>query len=146
MSILKYNPFDLDEFPTGMRLFQDTVNRMFSETGTRPWVPAVDILETENDLVLKADVPDVKMEDIDIRLENGTLAILGNRKFEQTESQKGYRRIERAYGSFARYFELPDTVDPEKVSADYKNGVLTVTLPKKEVARPRTVKVQITNN
>lgn len=146
MSILKYNPFDIDEFPTGIRLFQDTVNRMLSESGTRPWVPAVDILETEEELVLKADVPEVKMEDIDIRLENGTLAIKGNRKFEQGENRKGYRRIERAYGSFARYFELPDSVDAEKVSADYKNGVLTVTLPKKEIAKPRTVKVQITNN
>ena len=146
MSILKYNPFDVDEFPTGVRLFQDTINRMLSETGTRPWVPAVDILETEDDLVLKADVPDVKMEDIDIRMENGTLAIKGTRKFEQSENQKGYRRIERAYGSFARYFELPDSVDPEKVSADYRSGVLTVKLPKKEVSKPRTVKVQITND
>lgn len=146
MSILKYNPFDIDEFPTGIRLFQDTVNRMLSESGTRPWVPAVDILETEDELVLKADVPEVKMEDIDIRMENGTLAIKGNRKFEQSENRKGYRRIERAYGSFARYFELPDSVDAEKVSADYKNGVLTVTLPKKEVAKPRTVKVQISSN
>ena len=147
MSILKYNPFEVDDFPTGIRLFQDTVNRMLSQTATRPWVPAVDILETENELILKADVPELRMEDIDIRLENGTLSIKGERKFEQkTEDKQGYRRIERSYGQFARYFELPDTVDPEKVSADYKNGVLTVTLPKKEVAKPRTVRVQINNN
>jgi HSP20 family protein len=106
-------------------------------------VPAVDILETENELILKADIPDVKMSDMDIRLENGTLAVKGERKFEAAESQTGYRRIERGYGQFARYFELPDAVDPEKVSADYKNGVLTITLPKKEVAKPRTVRVQV---
>ncbi len=146
MSILKYNPFEVDDFPTGMRLFQDTVNRMLSQSATRPWVPAVDILETENELVLKADVPEVRMEDIDIRLENGTLTVKGERKFEQSETKQGYRRIERSYGQFARYFELPDTVDPEKVSADYKNGVLTITLPKKEVAKPRTVRIQVNNN
>jgi HSP20 family protein len=147
MSILKYsNPFEVDDFPTGVRLFQDTVNRMLSQNAARPWVPAVDILETENELILKADVPDVSMPDIDIRLENGTLAVKGERKFEQTENKQGYRRIERSYGQFARYFELPDTVDPEKVSADYKNGVLTITLPKKEIAKPRTVRVQVNNN
>ena len=147
MSILKYaNPFETDDFPTGIRLFQDTVNRMLSQSAARPWVPSVDILETENELILKADVPDVKMEDIDIRLENGTLALKGERKFEQSESKQGYRRIERAYGQFARYFELPETVDPEKVAADYKNGVLTITLPKKEIAKPRTVRIQVNNN
>jgi HSP20 family protein len=119
---------------------------MLSQNAARPWVPAVDILETENELILKADVPDVKMEDIDIRLENGTLAVKGERKFEQTENKQGYRRIERSYGQFARYFELPETVDPEKVSADYKTGVLTITLPKKEIAKPRTVRVQVSNN
>ncbi len=146
MSILKYSPFDLQDFPAGMRLFQDTVNRMLSESSARPWVPPVDIIETENELVLKADVPDVRLEDIDIRMENGTLALQGERKFEKEESHKGYHRVERSYGTFARYFELPDTVDPDKVSADYKNGVLTVTLPKKEVAKPRTVRVQVSNN
>jgi len=146
MSILKYNPFEVADFPTGIRLFQDTVNRMLSESASRPWVPAVDILETENELILKADVPELKLEDIDIRMENGTLSIKGERKVELEEGGKGYRRIERSYGSFARYFELPDTVDPEKVAADYKNGVLTVTLPKKEIAKPRSVRVQVSNN
>jgi HSP20 family protein len=146
MSILKYNPFEVADFPTGIRLFQDTVNRMLSESAARPWVPAVDILETENELILKADVPELKLEDIDIRMENGTLSIKGERKVELEEGGKGYRRIERSYGSFARYFELPDTVDPEKVAADYKNGVLTVTLPKKEIAKPRSVRVQVSNN
>ncbi|MEO8660527.1 MAG: Hsp20/alpha crystallin family protein [Bryobacteraceae bacterium] len=146
MSILKYNPFEVADFPTGIRLFQDTVNRMLSESAARPWVPAVDILETENELILKADVPELKLEDIDIRMENGTLSIKGERMVELEEGGKGYRRIERSYGSFARYFELPDTVEPEKVAADYKNGVLTVTLPKKEIAKPRSVRVQVSNN
>ncbi len=73
MPVVKYNPFDLEDFPTGLRMFQDTVNRLLSEPGSRPWTPAVDIYETENDLVLKADLPDVDMKDIEIKIENGTL-------------------------------------------------------------------------
>jgi Molecular chaperone (small heat shock protein) len=146
MTLLKYNPFDLQDFPAGIRLLQDTVNRMLSETTSRPWVPAVDILETEDELVLKADVPEVELDDIDIRLENGTLTLKGERKFEKNEQHKGYHRIERSYGSFVRYFTLPESIDPERVRADYKNGVLTVTLPKKEVAKPRTIKVQVNNS
>ncbi|MDX2154301.1 MAG: Hsp20/alpha crystallin family protein [Bryobacteraceae bacterium] len=150
MTLLKYNPFDVEDFPTGLRVFQDTVNRVLSDlpNSSRPWVPAVDILETENELVLRADVPGLKLEDIDIRLENGTLSIKGERKFEkdQQNEKRGYHRIERGYGVFARTFSLPDTIDVDKVGADYKDGVLTVTLPKKEVAKPRTVRVQISNN
>lgn len=149
MPIVKYGPFvDTDDFPTGLRLFQDTVNRMLSEQAAtaRPWAPSVDILETDNDLVVKADLPGLELKDIDIQIENGTLTLKGERKFEKEENNKGYHRLERSYGSFVRYFTLPDTVDPEKVRADYHNGVLTVTLPKKEIAKPRTVKVQVTNN
>jgi HSP20 family protein len=149
MPIVKYNPFvDTDDFPTGLRLFQDTINRVFSDQAAtaRPWAPAVDILETENDLVLKADVPGVELKDIDIQIENGTLTLKGERKFEKEEQKKGYHRLERSYGSFVRYFTLPDTVDAEKVHADFSSGVLTVTLPKKEIAKPRSVKVQVSNN
>jgi len=149
MPIVKYSPFaDTDDFPAGLRLFQDTINRVLSDQGatTRPWAPSVDILETENDLVLKADVPGVELKDIDIQIENGTLTLKGERKFEQESQNKGYHRLERSYGSFVRYFTLPDTVDAEKVHAAYNNGVLTVTLPKKEIAKPRTVKVQVSNN
>jgi len=148
MPIVKYSPFaDTDEFSTGLRLFQDSINRLFSDqTTTRPWTPAVDILETENELVLKADVPGVEMKDIDIRMENGTLTIKGERKFEKEERNKGFHRLERSYGSFVRYFTVPDSVDPEKVKAEYNNGVLTVTLPKKEIAKPRAIKVQVNNN
>lgn len=146
--IMKYRPFDdFAEFSSGLRLFQDTLNRMLSdEASGRPWVPPVDILENENDLVLKADLPGVKMEDIDIRLENGTLTLKGQRKFEDTGEGKGYHRMERAYGTFVRAFTLPDSVDPEKVSAEYKDGVLTVTMGKKEVAKPRSVKVNVHAN
>lgn len=141
MTLAKYNPFDLDEF-TGMKSFADTMNRLFADVN-RPWAPPVDILETENDVVLKADLPDVKIEDIDIRLENGTLTLKGERKFEKDENSKGYHRIERGYGSFARAFTLPDTLEGDNVKADYKNGVLTISLPKKEVAKPKTVKVEV---
>jgi HSP20 family protein len=124
------------------------MNRLFTEPNGRPWVPPVDIRETENELVVKADVPDVKFEDIDVRIENGTLTLHGERKFEaKTEGEKGgWHRVERSYGTFERVFTLPDSVDPEGVKADYKNGTLTITLPKKEIAKPRQVKVQVNNN
>jgi HSP20 family protein len=143
MPIMKYKPFELDELGSGLRLFQDTVNRLLSEPTARPWAPAVDILEAENELLLKADLPGVDMKDIDIQMENGTLALRGERKFENEKKEGGYHRIERSYGSFARYFTLPDTVDSEHVKAEYKNGVLTVKLPKKELAKPRQIKVDV---
>ncbi len=96
--------------------------------------------------MLHADLPGVKMEDIDIQMENGTLALKGERKFAQNEQHKGFHRIERSYGSFVRYFSLPDTVDTEHVRAEFAQGVLTVTLPKKEVAKPKSVKVQVGGN
>src|SRR5580700_7140084 len=121
----------LDPFQ-GIRLFEDAVTRLMSEPRTgRPWSPAVDIVETEDALALKADLPDVKIEDIDVRVENQTLTLRGHRKFEKDETVKGYHRIERSYGEFVRSFAVPSTVDTEKVAADYKNGVLTITLPKK---------------
>jgi HSP20 family protein len=142
-----YDPFNAVDFPTGIRLFQDAVNRLFSEPpATRPWAPPVDILETENELVLKADLPAVDMKDIHIEIEQGTLTVKGERKFDGSEHKgAGYHRLERSYGEFIRCFSVPDTVDTERVKAEYKGGVLTVTLPKKEAAKPRTVNVQITN-
>ena len=110
----------------------------------RPWAPAVDILETENELSLKADLPGIDLKDIDIQVENGTLTLKGERKFEHYDNSKGgYHRLERSYGSFVRCFSLPETVDSEKVGAEYRNGVLKITLPKKEVAKPRSIKVQV---
>jgi HSP20 family protein len=146
MPLIKYNPAtELDEFPS-LRLFQDSVSRLFSEQGSRPWTPAVDIFETENELVLKADLPDVDPANVEIQLENGTLMLKGERKFEQQKNGKAHHRIERSYGAFVRAFSLPETIDPEKVKADYKAGVLTVTLQKKEVAKPRTVKIDVNSN
>ncbi len=128
----------------GLRLFEDAVTRMMSEPRTnRPWSPNVDILETEDALIVKADLPDVKIDDIDIRVENQTLTLSGRRKFEKEENLKGYHRIERSYGEFVRSFAVPSTVDTDKVAADYRNGVLTVTLPRKESAKPRQVKVAV---
>ena len=150
MPVIKYGPFqssEADDFPAGVRLFQDSLSRLFSEPASRPWSPAVDILETENELVLKADVPDVDPKNVGIQVENGTLTLKGERKFEQEKNgHKGYHRIERSYGAFVRAFSLPETVNVDQVKADYKNGVLTITLPKKEVAKPKTINVEISNN
>jgi HSP20 family protein len=130
---------------TNFRAFEDAFSRMLSEPQTnRPWAPAVDIYETENELVLKADLPDVDQNNIDVRVENQTLTIAGERKFEgQNGDGKGYHRIERSYGNFVRSFAVPPTFDTEKIAASFKNGVLTVTLPKKEAAKPRQIKVEV---
>ena len=106
----------------------------------------MDIFETEHELVLKADVPEIEMKDIDVQVENGTLTLKGERRFEQEQKGRGYHRIERGYGSFVRAFTLPDTVDMDKVKAEYRSGVLTVTLSKKQVAKPKTIRVEINNN
>ena len=144
MSIMRYKPFaELDDLGSGLRLFQDTVSRLLTEPAARPWAPAVDIFETENELLLKADLPGVEMKDIDIQVENGTLTLRGERKYENETKEGGFHRIERSYGSFARLFTLPDTVNFEDVKADFKNGVLTVKLPKKEMAKPRTIKIEV---
>jgi HSP20 family protein len=135
-SVLTVDPFH------GLRHWEDAVTRMMPRPN-RPWSPAVDVYETEDALKVKADVPDVKIEDIDVRVENQTLSIRGRRKFEKDENIKGHHRIERSYGEFVRSFAVPSTVDTDKVEADYKNGVLTITLPKKEAAKPRQVKVAI---
>jgi HSP20 family protein len=146
MPMIRYNPFNAESEDPGLRLFQDSLSRLFSEPASRPWSPAVDIYETDNELVLKADMPEVDPKNVAIQLENGTLTLKGERKFEQNQNGKGFHRIERSYGAFTRAFSLPDTVEGEKVKADYKNGVLTITLPKKEVAKPRTINVEINNN
>ncbi len=138
MSLTHFDPL------ASMRLFEDAFTRMLSEPRTsRPWSPAVDIFETDNELVLKADLPDVDLKDIDVRVENQTLSISGQRNFEKEESGKGYHRIERSFGSFARSFAVPNSFDTDKIGAEYKNGVLTVTLPKKEAAKPRQLKVEV---
>jgi HSP20 family protein len=138
MSLSHYDPL------ANLRLFEDAFSRMLSEPQTnRPWAPAVDIYETENELVLKADLPDVDLKDIDVRVENQTLTISGERNFEKKDTTKGYHRIERNYGSFVRSFSVPNSFDTENIGAEFKNGVLSVTLPKKEAAKPRQVKVEV---
>jgi len=145
MNITRYNPFDFTPFHA-FRLFENKMPRTAEQSGgPRPWTPAVDILETENELVLKADLPEVKQENLDIRVEDGTLTLRGERKFEAVENEKGYHRIERSYGSFSRSFTLPDSVQAEGVKAAFKDGVLTVTLPKKELSKPRQIKVEVSN-
>ena len=137
MSLTQFDPL------VNFRVFEDAFNRFANQPASeRPWSPAVDIYETENELVLKADLPDVDPSDVDVRVENQTLTIAGNRKFAKDETNKGFHRIERSYGSFARSFAVPQSFDTENVAAAYKNGVLTVSLPKKEAAKPRQIKIQ----
>ena len=156
MSLMRYTPFTEFETLPNLRVFQDTMNRLFAEPNGRPWVPPVDIKETENELIFKADVPDIEMKDIDLRLENGNLTLRGERRFENLKGEVdatagkngktgGWHRVERSYGTFERVFTLPETVDVEHVKADYKNGTLTITLPKKEIAKPRQIKVEVSN-
>jgi len=135
----------------GLSTLQDQFNRLFNESfrnhpeesALTTWAPAVDIYETANELVVKADLPDVNEKDIDVRVENNLLTIRGERKFEKSVSEENYLRVERTYGSFSRSFSLPNTVNPEAIGAEYKNGVLTVTLPKREESKPRQVKVTV---
>ena len=138
MSLSHFDPL------SNLRVFEDAFTRMLSEPQTnRPWAPAVDIYETENELVLKADLPDVELKDIDVRVENQTLTIAGERKFEKNDAVKGYHRLERSYGRFTRSFAVPSSFDTENIAAGYKNGVLSVSLPKKEAAKPRQIKIEV---
>jgi HSP20 family protein len=135
----------------GLSTLQDQFNRLFNESfrnqpeesALTTWAPAVDIYETPNELVVKADLPDVNEKDIDVRVENNLLTIRGERKFEKSVSEENFLRVERTYGAFSRSFSLPNTVNAEKIGAEYKNGVLTVTLPKREESKPRQVKVTV---
>lgn len=137
MSLSHFDPL------ANLRLFEDAFSRMLSEPqSNRPWAPAVDIYETGNELVLKADLPDVDLKDVDVRVENQTLTLAGQRKFEKKDAAAGFHRIERSYGNFTRSFAVPNSFDTENIAAAYKNGVLTVTLPKKEAAKPRQIKIE----
>jgi HSP20 family protein len=109
------------------------------------WAPPADITEDEKEYVVKADLPDVKKEDVKVTVENGVLAISGERKFEQQQEDKAkkYHRVERAYGSFVRAFVLPEDADADQVKAEFKEGVLTVHLPKSEKAKPKQIEVQV---
>src|SRR5438477_4142959 len=127
------------------RLFSDFFGRASQEQNLTSWAPAVDIYENEQELVVKADLPDVKPEELDIRVENNILTIRGERKFEKKVEEKNYLRVERSYGSFARSFSLANTVNTEAIKADYKDGVLTLSIPKREEAKPKQIKVSVGN-
>ena len=125
------------------RLFNEALERSTDEANLTTWAPTVDIYETEHELVVKADLPDVKPEDLDIRVENNILTIRGERKFEKKVNEENYLRVERTYGSFSRSFALANTVNTEAIKADYKDGVLTLGIPKREEAKPKQIKVNV---
>src|SRR5260370_23062745 len=125
------------------RLFSDCFGRATQEQNLTTWAPAVDIYEGAHELVVKADLPDVKPEELDIRVENNILTIRGERKFEKKVDEKNYLRVERAYGSFARSFSLANTVNTDAIKADYRDGVLTLSVPKREEAKPKQIKVNV---
>jgi HSP20 family protein len=147
MTVLtRWEPFR--EFST----LQDRINRVFRESysgsqddslATSSFAPAVDVYEDEHKVNLKIEVPGIDEKDIDVRVENNTLTVHGERKIEKEEKEENYRRVERQYGSFTRTFTLPQTVDTENVSASYDKGVLKITLPKKAEAKPKQIKVNV---
>jgi len=146
-TMIRYAPF-----PHAVRL-QDEMNRIFgsalrgwSEDGESlggAWVPPVDVYEDAEGITLRAEVAGLAAGDIDLRVENSTLTLRGERKLEREDKRDNYSRVERSYGTFARTFSLPGTVDAERVKADTKNGVLTVFLPRREEAKPRQIKVNV---
>ena len=142
--ITRWDPFR--EFTT----LQDRMNRLFRDQQgqeealtTTTFAPPVDVYEDEHNVTLKIEVPGIDEKDIDVRIENNTLTVHGERKFEKEEKEENYRRVERQYGSFTRNFALPTTVDSENVQADYDKGVLKITLAKKAEAKPKQIKVNV---
>jgi HSP20 family protein len=143
---MRYDPF------RDLATFQNRVNQVLGDVFVRDealsqaghWVPPVDIYETEgHDVVIKAELPEMAREDIDVTVDHQTLTIKGMRKAPADVPEDRYRRVERRYGTFSRSFTLPNTLDVTKVSADYKNGILTVKLPFKAEAKPRTISVDV---
>jgi len=145
MTVVKWEPFrDLMAMQDRMtRLFDDTLSRIWkSELARGVWSPPVDIVERANEIVLKADIPEMDQSEIDIKVEEGTLTIQGERKFLKEVSEENYLQIERPYGAFRRSFTVPRVVDQEGIKASYKDGVLTIVLPKKERVYPKQIAVQ----
>lgn len=145
MAVIRWDPF------RDLNMLQDRMNRLFEDAGrgarseepssTTIWSPAVDIYETENEIVVQAELPGMDRKDITLHLENNVLTIRGDRKFQKETKEDNYHRIERSYGGFSRSFSIPTTVDEEKIRADYKDGVLKVALPKKEQAKPKQIQI-----
>src|SRR3954454_20204052 len=146
MSIVRYDPF------RDLRTLQEEVNRLF--TGSMPrtfddegiargaWNPSVDIYDNKEQIVLEAELPGMKREDFDLSVENNVITLRGQRQFEKKDDSDNYHRVERAYGSFTRSFTLPNTVSAEGANAEYKNGVLRVSLPKREETKARRIEVR----
>jgi HSP20 family protein len=145
MSITRYDPF------RDLRSLQDEVNRLFSTNIGRgfgdeglsrgAWMPSVDIFENKDSIVLEAELPGMNREDFELTVENNVLTLRGERRFEKKDEADNYHRVERAYGSFTRSFTLPQTVSAENAAADYKNGVLRVTLQKREEVKARRIEI-----
>jgi len=145
MAVVKWDPF------RDLNLIQDRMNRLFDDAGrtwrndepaaTTSWSPAVDIFETEGEIVVKAEVPGMDRKDITLNLERNVLTLKGERRFEKETKDENYHRIERSYGGFSRTFQIPATVDEEKIHAEYKEGVLKIVLPKKEQAKPKQIRI-----
>jgi len=151
MQILRWEPFrELAAMQQGLdRIFSETLPRAFGrplaeqEPGVRVWAPAVDIFETDKNVVLKVELAGVDPNDVEVRVENNTLYLTGQRKAETEVKEQKYHHMERLVGRFARSFTLPGTVDGQKVAAEYHDGILTLTLPKKEEAKPKTIKINV---
>ena len=142
MALVRWNPIGT---LAGMEI--DRLNRMFSalehEAFNQAWVPAVDIYETDtHEVVIKAELPDVKKEDIGVSVENNVLTLTGERKPEQSKREQ-FQRVERRFGSFSRSFTLPTSVDAGQIAASYKDGVLTIRLPRREETKPRQITVNV---
>lgn len=146
MSVVRYDPF------RDLRSLQDEVNRLFSASLPRSfgdegiargaWSPTVDIYENKDHIVLEAELPGMNREDFDLTIENNVITLKGERRFEKKDESDNYHRVERSYGSFSRSFTLPQTVSAEGAGAEYRNGVLRVTLPKREEVKARRIKVE----
>lgn len=145
MTIVRYDPF------RDLRTLQEEVNRLFSTNLTRgfgeegigrgAWNPSVDIYENKDHIVLEAELPGMNREDFELTVENNVITLRGERQFEKKEDSDNYHRVERSYGSFTRSFTLPQTVSAEGATAEYRNGVLRVTLPKREETKARRIKI-----
>jgi HSP20 family protein len=145
MKLVPY--FHRSETPAVSRLFDEFINGLpfgdsFKESH-ESWMPSVDILEKEGNLILRAELPGLTEKEIDLKLEGDTLTLKGERKMENEDNKSNYHRVESYYGSFTRSFRLPKTVDADKINAEYKNGVLTITLPQKPEVKPREIPVSV---
>jgi HSP20 family protein len=139
----RWDPFD--ELTTLRNRMDRLSSRVAAgdETAMADWSPTSDVIEKKDEIVIKAELPGIDEKNVDVEIEAGVLTIKGERKAEKETEEKGYRRVERSYGSFLRSFTLPANVEPEKISANFANGLLEVHLPKKEGAKPRSIKVDV---